>query len=303
MPTNEFEKPAYEGATTSASHRGAFAAITVALVFALGANIFLWARSSRLSSEIAEMRETTSAQIAAANAANNVSAEEYKKRLEAVTATLASTNESAAAALKRARADAQRQADQLNKKLEEQHTKFSGDLTAIQDTTNSKFSEVATNVEGVKGDVGNVKTDVDKVREQVNTQNSELEAHTAELKRVLGDMGVMSGLIATNGKDIESLRALGDRNYYEFTLNKKQKNMKVGNVVLTLKNADAKRNRYTLEVLADDKRVEKRDRTINEPVQVYVAGSRQPNEIVINQVNKDQVVGYLATPKMQVSRR
>ena len=65
---------------------------------------------------------------------------------------------------------------------------------------------------------------------------------------------------------------------------------------------DAKRSRYTLEVLADDKRVEKKDKTINEPVQVYVAGNRQPYEIVINQVKKDQIVGYLATPKETVSR-
>ena len=67
---------------------------------------------------------------------------------------------------------------------------------------------------------------------------------------------------------------------------------------MKLKNADAKRSRYTLEVLADDKRVEKKDRTINEPVQIYVSGNRQPYEIVVNQVKKDAVVGYLSTPKM-----
>ena len=73
-------------------------------------------------------------------------------------------------------------------------------------------------------------------------------------------------------------------------------------MMLTLKKADPKKNRYTVEVMADDKRLEKRDRTINEPVQIYVAGNRQPNEIVVNEVKKDQVVGYLATPKV-VARR
>jgi hypothetical protein len=117
-----------------------------------------------------------------------------------------------------------------------------------------------------------------------------------------GDMGVMSGLIATNGKDLAALRELGERNYTEFDLTKKQADKRIGNVTLRLKSADAKRNRYTIEVLADDKRVEKRDRTINEPVQLYVSGNRQPLEIVVNDVKKDEVVGYLAVPKVGAKR-
>jgi hypothetical protein len=56
-------------------------------------------------------------------------------------------------------------------------------------------------------------------------------------------------------------------------------------------------------VLADDKRVEKRDRTVNEPVQLYVSGYRQPVEIVVNQVNKDEVVGYVSVPKVAAGRK
>jgi len=114
---------------------------------------------------------------------------------------------------------------------------------------------------------------------------------------------VMSGLIATNSKDLQALRDLGDRNYYEFTLSKGQLTKKVGDITLTLKKADPKRNRYTMEVLADDKRLEKRDKTINEPVQLYVSGDRQPYEIVVNQMSKDEVTGYLATPKVKTARR
>jgi len=110
-------------------------------------------------------------------------------------------------------------------------------------------------------------------------------------------------LIATNGKDLEALRALGERNYIEFNLNKRQADQKVGNVTLRLKSADPKRNRYTVEILADDQRVEKRDKTINEPVQFYSSNNRQPYEIVVNQLKKDQIVGYLATPKVTVARQ
>ena len=119
----------------------------------------------------------------------------------------------------------------------------------------------------------------------------------------MGDMGVMSGLIATNSKDLQALRALGERNYYEFTLSKKDQFEEGRRIVLSLKKADPKRNRYTMDVMADDKRVEKRDKTINEPVQLYMTDANQPYEIVINQVDKDKVVGYLSTPKVKMARR
>ena len=71
---------------------------------------------------------------------------------------------------------------------------------------------------------------------------------------------------------------------------------------LSLKKADTKHNRYTIEVVADDKGVEKKDKTVNEPVQFYTSKSRQPAEIVVNEVRKNTIVGYLAEPKVQVSR-
>jgi len=119
----------------------------------------------------------------------------------------------------------------------------------------------------------------------------------------MGDMGVMSRLIATNSKDLAALRELGERNYFEFDLKKPEMTRKIGDVTLVLKKSDPKRNRYTVEVLADDKRVEKRDKGINEPVQLYVSNSRQPYEIVVNQIGKDQIVGYVSTPKVKLARR
>ena len=185
---------------------------------------------------------------------------------------------------------------ELRQKLAKQLQQVSSEITQLKDTTTSKFSEVSTNVDGVKANVETVKSNV------ASTQ-SELDKTRADLKRVMGDMGVMSGLIATNSKDLGALRALGERNYFEFDLNKSQSTKRVGDITLTLKKSDPKHNRYSVDVLADDKHLEKRDRTINEPVQLYVSGNSQPYEIVVNQVNKDQIVGYLATPKVKLARR
>jgi hypothetical protein len=111
-------------------------------------------------------------------------------------------------------------------------------------------------------------------------------------------------LIATNGKEIQQLRAMGDRNIYEFTISKKAGMQKVGDVQIRLTKTDPKHNRYTVAVMADDKLVEKKDKTTNEPVQFYAAaGSRTPYEVVVNEVDKDTIKGYMATPKLLASAR
>jgi hypothetical protein len=112
-------------------------------------------------------------------------------------------------------------------------------------------------------------------------------------------MGVMSGLIARNHDDLEDLKRRGDRNYYEFTLQKAKTPQRVGPVQMSLNKSDQKKSKYTVTVLADDKSIEKKDKTAGEPVQFYVKGSARlaPYEIVVFDVGKNQITGYLATPK------
>jgi hypothetical protein len=145
--------------------------------------------------------------------------------------------------------------------------------------------------------VGTVKSDVASTK-------SGLERVTADLHRTTGDMGVMSGLIATNSKELAALREIGERDYLEFRIAKAKDLTRVGDVSVRLKKADAKRNRFSMELVADDKRVEKKDRNVNEPVQFYVLSkARQPYELVVNEVRKDEIVGYLAVPKLKLTAR
>jgi hypothetical protein len=108
--------------------------------------------------------------------------------------------------------------------------------------------------------------------------------------------------VATNGKEIDELRRRGERTIVEFHLDKKNKKdfQKVGDISLLMKNTDPKKNKFTLDVKADDKLTEKRDRNINEPLQFYVGKSLY--ELVVNSVGKDTISGYLSTPKYQASR-
>jgi hypothetical protein len=46
----------------------------------------------------------------------------------------------------------------------------------------------------------------------------------------------------------------------------------------------------------DDAQVEKKDRSMNEPVIFYVNGSKKAYELVVNQVGPNRVKGYISTP-------
>jgi len=295
MSNNELDK-SVETRKPSQGHAVLIGILGAGLVLALAGDSYLLNQTKDLRQDLAQMQDGTQAQISKLGESTTTLLQE---RLQAIGEELKTTQGAADTAVKRARSESVKQAKELTQRLEEQQKAVAGELTELKDATttaNSKISDVSNDVTGVKTDVTGVKADV------ASTQ-SELEKTGSELKRAIGDMGVMSGLIATNSKDLNALRELGERNYYEFDLKKAALTQKVGNVTITLKKSDPKRNRYTVEVVADDKRVEKRDKTINEPVQLYVSENRQPYEIVVNQIKKDEVVGYLATPKVKMARR
>jgi TolA-binding protein len=153
-----------------------------------------------------------------------------------------------------------------------------------------QITQVTGEVAGVKTDIGGVKTDVASTR-------SDLEATKARLESVKGDMGVMSGLIATTRGDLEVLKHRGDRNYYEFALDKSKTPKPVSTVSLQLKKTDPKKGKFTLNVMADDRTIEKKDRNMNEPIQFYTGREHMLYELVIWTVDKNHVTGYLSTPK------
>jgi hypothetical protein len=191
-----------------------------------------------------------------------------------------------------AKVDATKRAEELTRELAAQQKivkqEMQSQISKVEETTTSK--------------IGAVSSDVSSVKTEVASNKSELDKTIAQLRSTQGDLGVQSGLIATNGKELAALKALNDRNYFEFNMGKTKSPQRVGDILIQLKKADAKRNRFTVEITADDKRTEKKDKSVNEPVQFYTSKARQPYEVVVNDVKKDHISGYLATPKVQTGR-
>ncbi|HEY6273215.1 MAG TPA: hypothetical protein VIX19_14645 [Terriglobales bacterium] len=181
----------------------------------------------------------------------------------------------------------------LNKKaavLQSQENATVSRLKGDEEATKQQFGQVAGEVNGVKGDVSKMGADLGDTKTDLATTKGKLE-------HAIGDLNRHSELIATNHDELEVLRHRGDRDYLEFTLKKGGEPMHLSSVSLQLKKADPKKSQFTIYVLADDKRIEKKDKTINEPLQFYTGRDRNLFEVVINAVDKNTVSGYLSTPK------
>ncbi len=185
--------------------------------------------------------------------------------------------------------------DTLAKRLDEQKVERDAKLSEVGGEI-AKLSEVASTTDNklgsLTGTVDDVKVDLDETKATLNKTISDLSS-------VKGDLGVQSGLIATNAGEVQALRELGERNYYEFDLTKTKQPQRIGSIQIKLKKVDQKRNKFTIDIWADDKRIEKKNKTLLEPIQFYVIGSRQPYEIVVNKLEKNRIAGYLATPKVK----
>ena len=215
---------------------------------------------------------------------------ELNQKLEATNARLRATSET----LGQSVGMTQKQLELKAQSILAQQKLAQAKLEEAQAATQKQIGVVSSEVSSVKTDVGGVKTDVAATR-------TDLEATKTQLTRVVGDAGVMSGLIAKNHDELEILKHKGDRNYYEFTLQKGQQPTLLSTIKLQLKKADQKHSRYTLDVSADDRIIQKKDKNLDEPVQFYTGKDPVLYELVVNSIEKNKVSGYLSTPKRAAS--
>jgi F0F1-type ATP synthase membrane subunit b/b' len=270
-------------------------ALIAALVVLFAGSFYLLWQVRDLKAQLSEYHETIAADLSSVREMAELNKGRAQQDLEALRQQLEEAQKQASTAVGKAKTEAQKHAEKLAQDIARRQQ-------ALQEQVASEFNQVKQAADQTSARITEVSTDVNKVDTRVSETKAELDKTIADLQRVNGDMGVMSGLIATNAQEVAALRELGERNYFEFQLGRTKQPQKVGEISLRLKKTDIKRNKYTMDVFADDKRIEKKDKTANEPVQFYVAGARQPYEIVVYQVEKGQIVGYLSTPKVVLTQ-
>jgi hypothetical protein len=180
-------------------------------------------------------------------------------------------------------AQARALAQNIRQSQKDSDDKLTAQIGQVKQDTDAKIGQVSTDLTGAKGDI--------------NATKEDLEATKAKLTSTVGDLGVQSGLIARNQEELDQLKRSGERNIFELHLTRSKTPTHVGPIQVTLTKTDPKKFKYTLTVVADDKTIEKKDKTADEPVQFYIKGATHPYEIVVFDVTKDKVNGYLSTPK------
>jgi len=258
----------------------------------IAANIYWYMQLDKVKKQLSAADDAAQSRIDKLEEATSVNTRTNRKTVDQLRDQLERARRQANLALGEAKEEALKKVDETRSALEAAQERakqeLSSDISKVRDNADSKISEVGTQVTAVKGDVASTK--------------SELEKTVADLKRATGELDGHSVLIATNGKELQALQALGERNYVQFTVAKAKVPQKVGDVSILLKKSDLKKKSYTIELSFDDQQVEKRDRTVNEPVQFYTSKAKQPYEIVVNSVKKDAIVGYLSVPKVLNTR-
>jgi DNA repair exonuclease SbcCD ATPase subunit len=269
-------------------------AVAVALAVSLGGNAYLLHEVRGIQADVGGYRQETAQLFQGAQERSAAAAGETARTIQTLEEELTSAREQASKAAGTARSQAQKHADALAQKLAAEQQKHAEQMALVAEEMRQNAGEAKERFEQVDAEVTTVRTDV-------ATTRTDLESTIADLKQVRGDMGVMSDHIATNSTELGALKELGDRNYFEFTMDKSSKPQNLAGVMVALRKADAKKNRFTLDLTVDDKQIQKKDKTALEPVQFYASGYRQPFELVVFEVSKNQIKGYLSAPKVQVA--
>ena len=200
---------------------------------------------------------------------------ELNEKLTAVTAR--------AATLEDSYANLKAQFDVTSEKLgmtQEELSKARALARQIKEEQQRTAAQLGTKLEQQQAQLGSLSGEVGTVKGNVAETQKGLEETKQALQRTIGDLGVQSGLIARNGEELEELKKRGERDYFEFDIKKSKQYTRVGLVSVKLKKTDTKRQKFTVELLDSDKLIEKKDKTLLEPVQFYKIGRASCRERV-----------------------
>lgn len=284
--------------------------LLVLAVILLAGNVYFALRASSMEHDIAGLRATVKSEMGTLQAAVRSANAERDRAIAEIQRLLETTEAKSHQAAATAGANARQYTEQLAKRIAAQQSEqIENASQQLQQSSQSAHQQLSAQIGEMRQaanqtteKVTGIASEVTSVKTVVASTKSEVDRILSDMRSVRGDLGVQSGLIATNSRELAALRALGEREYVEFQLLKTKSPQRIGDVAVQLKKLDSKRNRFTIDLIANDKKMEKKDRTINEPVQFYMATARLPHEIVVNEVQRDKIVGYISTPRLKEPR-
>ena len=272
-------------------------AIAVCLVLIAGIGYSSYSTRTALEQRIASLEQELNDQIKAVKTnANDIASDVdvVTKRLGVTTQDLDKSRKFA----EQLRADQERAKEQLASTANELATKANAtEVAQVRQEASSKLAEVQQSADTK---IGSVSGEVTKVAANLDATRADLAASRREISDV---RTTLSQQIARNSGELADLRKKGERDFFEFDITKPKKSTdmsRVGDILLQLRRTDTKKAKYDVLIQVDDSKLEKKDRTANEPVQFLVGRDKLRYELVVNFVDKDRIRGYLSAPKDKV---
>ena len=285
-------KPNFDIPSSSSPARRT-AAFVVFLIALLVGNVYLYSKIKRSEVEAYTLQQKLEDKLAKLEKKSSYHLGNAQQEIQELRSDLDDARTEAA---KKAKAEARSYTDRLSKNVaSHQRTNqeaLRGEIRGVQEMAEGTGAQV----EAVEGEITSVKQEIAKAESQIDSTNAVLRLTKDELQ-------VMTEWVSSNSSEIGQLRDFNERTYLTFRLPKSSKMYRIGDILIRLRKTDPKRHRFSLELLADDRKIVKKDHYVNEPLQFYIGDSKKPYEIVMTSVKKDQVTGFLATPKIQMARR
>jgi chromosome segregation ATPase len=285
VPTERSESP------KDSKGKGIFLGIVIAALVV--GNVYLISRVDTLQTDTANLQSSLQEQIGGVQENTSLYAGQARRELETLRQQIEEARQEAAG---RAQREARRHANQVAQNLSQQTQRQQEELASGIHDARSVADEANTEVKVVRSDLLNM-------RSEVEDANVQLYETASLLHQTTDDVSEISGQVSDNRSEIASLRRMSERDRVRFQLSKSKEMHRVADIQLRLRDSDVKRNKFTIEILADDKKFVKKDRQAAEPVMFYMGETAQPYELVVTKVEKDAVSGYLARPKVHMASR
>src|SRR5215469_14926322 len=134
-----------------------------------------------------------------------------------------------------------------------------------------------------------------ETQDQVVKNRTDLESSLSSTKDEL------NGSIARTHEELVVLQKRGERNYFEFDLNKSKQYQRIGPITLSLRHTDTKHMNYDLAMVVDDNQMNKKRVNLYEPIWIHTESAGQPVQIVVNKIGRNTAHGYISAPKYRES--
>ena len=273
----------------------AFITIAGAAAVLFAADAYLMRQIREFSQDVIRMERSTVRDLGGIRQEAAAANDAHHGGIEALAAELVAARYETAAAAGDARTDAERYAEQLAKRVVESRR-------IERRWVDTELTNVRKVMDAADESTRRLARELREARAaSATTRTANAGAATRE-SLFLSDIDALKRIAADHRDELAARQASAACDIFEFAIRKTGKPKELAGVSVLLLRADSKGSRYSVEIVAGGRKIEASNRTAYEPVRLYT-GARAPLELVVNEIRKDEIRGFISVPRRSVIAR